>query len=251
LSLNILSPVAWSKFKKTWYNINVRFGTIYKRETLLNTELPAGETEEKIIHKKEEILLGCFRKSAKVIDYEEGYISVPFVNQLIDPKLQGYAADIIAYNIKINEIKIDKIIQIPYSGNSLATSVAERTGLPLVLGRKGEKTPGSWHQPIFIDEDIQSFTTEGSERIVFNGLEVGDSTYIIDDVIALGNTAPPIINGLRAQGIEVNGMAVYFAKLFQPGMEVIQRETEIEPFVVIGIEDLNSGGEILYSFPHF
>ena len=87
--------------------------------------------------------------------------------------------------------------------------------------------------------------------MAFNGLEAGDRVYLIDDVIAFGNTVIPIIKGLRDRGIEVIGMAVYFAKLFQPGMQKIQDETGITPFAVIGMEDLSEEGEIIYSNPQF
>ena len=201
-------------------------------------ELPK-ELEIESIHAKEGYLRDRFLEKAIVNDYEKGYISVPFVNQLIDLELQGYAADIIAHNINSNGISVDKIVQIPYSGNSLATSVAERLRVPLVLGRKEKETPGAWQEVFLIQEKIHSFTTGKDLLFIFNEIRKGDRVYIIDDVIANGDTAPTIISEFMKEGIEVMGMAVYFAKLFQPGVEKIKEQTGIESFSVIGIESIN------------
>lgn len=203
------------------------------------------------IRAKEAYLIDFFRKEAKLKNYDKGYISAPFVNQLIDLNLQGFAADIVAYQTKTNHLKVDKIVQIPYSGNSLATSVAERLSVPLVPGRKGNAIPGAWNHPIIIEEKIRSFTTGETSSFTFNGLKKGDNIYLIDDVVANGDTACLIIKEFRKRGIIVTGMALYFAKLFQPGVERIKEETEISPFFVVGIESITPDGKITFSPPQF
>jgi adenine/guanine phosphoribosyltransferase-like PRPP-binding protein len=208
--------------------------------------------ELETIRGRERLLRELFLQYATVKNYEKGYISVPFVNQLIDLPLQGYAADIIAYNIKQRELDIEKVIQIPYSGNSLATSVAERLRLPLVLGRKEfEKTPGSWEKPFIIKEEVKSFTTGAMSTFVFNELFPGDRVYLIDDVVANGDTASLIINELQKKDIQVQGIATYFAKLFQEGVNNIPQKTGIEPFYVIGIEEITEKEGIILSPPKF
>jgi len=52
---------------------------------------------------------------------------------------------IVAYHVNAEKVKVNKVVQIPYSGNPLATSVAERLRVPLVPGRKGKAIPGSWN----------------------------------------------------------------------------------------------------------
>jgi adenine/guanine phosphoribosyltransferase-like PRPP-binding protein len=218
-----------------------------------STELPP-DIELATIRAKERYLINCFKEVATVENYKKGYISVPFVNQLIDLRLQSYAADLIAYNIKTNEIPVDKVVQIPYSGNSLATSVAwnfETEDIPLVLGRKGRKTPGAWNQQFIIKEEVESFTTGETSTFVFNEIDPGDRVYLVDDVIANGDTASLIINKFRERGVEVTGMAIYFAKLFQPGLQRVYEETGIKPFYAVGIENITEEGEIFFSKPQF
>jgi adenine/guanine phosphoribosyltransferase-like PRPP-binding protein len=210
--------------------------------------LPYQETLS--IAEKELILRNYFLKEARIIDYDKGYISVPFVNQLVDPKLQGIAADLIIEHISQNEIPIDKVVQIPYSGNSLAYSVAERLDTPLVLGRKGNDSPGAWKNQFIINETTESFTTGKKSSFVFNELYPRDNVYLIDDVIANGDTSSLIIKEFEKRGIIVNGMSIYFAKLFQPGIEKVYNETGIDPFYAIGVEEISEKG-IKLAPPHF
>ena len=203
------------------------------------------------IRAKEEYLRVAFSKQAIVTDYDKGYISVPSVNQLIDLELQGFAADLIAVHVKINNVGVDKVVQIPYSGNSLATSVAERFRVPLVPGRKGKAIPGAWNHPIIIEEEVRSFTTGETSSFVFNGLEEGDRVYLVDDVVAHGYTACLIIDEFEKRGINVKGVAIYFAKLFQPGIQNIQNKTGLTPFFAVGIQSITPEGNILLSPPQF
>jgi len=121
----------------------------------------------------------------------------------------------------------------------------------LVPGRKGEEIPGAWNHPIIIEEKVISFTTEETSSFVFNGLEKGDNIYLVDDVVAHGYTACLIIEEFRKRGINVAGMAIYFAKLFQPGIERIKEEIGISPFFVVGIESITPEGKITLSPPQF
>ena len=202
------------------------------------------------ISDKELLLRAYFLQNAKVQNYEKGYISVPFVNQLVDPKQQANAADLITHHILLNKIPVDKVVQIPYSGNSLAYSVAERLDCPLVLGRKGNKTPGAWKNQFVIKETTESFTTGQKSSFVFNELYQGDKVYLIDDVVANGDTSSLIIEEFQKRGIEVMGMSIYFAKLFQPGIERIYKETSVNPFYAIGIEAITQD-KIILTPPHF
>jgi adenine/guanine phosphoribosyltransferase-like PRPP-binding protein len=206
------------------------------------------------ISQKEILLLEAFQREAQVIkDPRDGYISVPFVNQLIDPVLQGYAADIIKYHAETQGIDFNKVVQIPTSGNSLASIVSDRTRKPLVLGRKADTTPGSWVDPIKVDQKIISFTTKSDSVFLFNGLDLtdGESVYFIDDVVAYGKTTIPIIREFQKAGIRVAGIATYFAKLFQGGIERIKEETSVETFAVIEIEEVTVDRRVIFAPPKF
>ena len=209
----------------------------------------AAEIESAEIRIKENCLRKEFLDKAKVKNIEKGYVSVPFVNQLIDLDIQGLASDLIAH--KFRDVAIDKVVMVPYSGNPLATTVAERLGVQLAVGRKGKSIPGSWSDPIVVTEEAKSFTTGEKSRFVFNGLDKGDRVLIIDDVIAYGDTSGLILKIFKNKGVNVVGLAVYFAKLFQPGVDRIIEEHGIDPFYVVGIEKLNEDGSISMTPPHF
>lgn len=209
------------------------------------------DVELATIRAKEDCLRRIFIASATLTNYEKGYISAPFVNQLIDLDLQGFAADIIARHVREENLDVNKVVQIPYSGISLATAVAERLKTLLVPGRKGKVIPGAWNHSIIIEESVRSFTTGETSSFSFNGLEKGDNIYLVDDVVAHGDTACLIIDELRKQQINVKGMAIYFAKLFQPGIKHIEEKTGIKPFYAVGIESVTKDGKITLSPPQF
>jgi xanthine phosphoribosyltransferase len=198
---------------------------------------------------KEECLRRVFLEEATVTNIEKGYVSVPFVNQLINLELQSLASDLIAFRYRGSGIS--KVVMVPNSGNPLATTVAERLGTPLAIGRKGKAIPGSWSNPIVVTESAKSFTTGEKSQFVFNGLERGDKVLVVDDVIAHGDTSCLILEEFEKKGVDVVGLSVYFAKLFQPGVQRVKEERGIDPFYVVGIERLNEDGSISLSPPHF
>ncbi|HSX48932.1 MAG TPA: phosphoribosyltransferase family protein [Candidatus Saccharimonadales bacterium] len=199
---------------------------------------------------KESILREKILKEAVVTNFEKGYVSIPSVNQLIDIGMQKIAAEMIIYDACRKEIHIDKVLGIPNSGISLATSVAERLNVPLAPGRKGETIPGSWNSAITIQEDVPSFTTGESSKFVFNGLHAGDSVLVVDDFIALGATSILVAKELQRNGINVE-IAVYVAKLFQPGVKQIGRKLDKKPFYAIGIREIYSDGTIAFAPSNF
>lgn len=199
------------------------------------------------VRARETAIRDRFTQDAKVTNFEKGYVSVYWVNHLVDIGYQGFAADLIVH--KFNGTKFDKVVGIPNSGIPLATSVAERLRKPLAPGRKGKDIPGAWRTPIVVEENVASFTTGEASRFVFNGLEPGDNVLIIDDVIAHSDTSRRVVEEFRRHNINAE-LAVYFAKLFQPGVDRLRDELGIDPFYVIGVSKLTETGVEL-SPPHF
>lgn len=202
------------------------------------------------LRSKECILRDKILEEAVVTNFEKGYVSIPSVNQLIDMDMQRIAAEMIICNAHQKRINIDKVLGIPNSGISLATSVAEGLGVRLAPGRKGETIPGSWNSAIIVQENVPSFTTGESSKFVFNGLHSGDSVLIVDDFIALGATSILVAKELQKKGINVE-IAVYVAKLFQLGVKQIEKDLGKKPFYAIGVEDIHSDGSITLSSPRF
>ena len=198
---------------------------------------------------KEAHLRRVFQAEARATNLQRGYISAPFVNQLVDLDFQGLASDLIAH--RFSGLEIDKVVMIPNSGNPLATTVAERLKVPLVPGRKGAAIPGAWNTSIMIQEEAASFTTGEMSSFIFNGLCKGDRVLLVDDVIALAYTSGLVITKFRERGITIVGLAVYFAKLFQPGVETLRKDFGIDPFYAVGVESMNENGTVNLSPTHF
>ncbi|HLL61258.1 MAG TPA: phosphoribosyltransferase family protein [Candidatus Nitrosocosmicus sp.] len=189
---------------------------------------------------KQQLLLSKFYESARVIDQQKGYIDLPWINQVIDPLYLGYAADIIAEKFK--DCHIDKVVGIPTMGTILAVSVAERLNKPLAPGRKGPE-PKAWKQIIKTDKPINSFSTGEPSYLTFNGISASETILLIDDFIAQGETLEPIIKKLIKHKCTVC-VAVYCAKLFQPGFLKIT-QLGIEPFFVYGIREITPEGQLI------
>lgn len=202
---------------------------------------------EVTLKQKEELLRQKFIKEATVADYEKGYISAPWVNQLIDPRLQGYAADLIREHFLKEQIT--KIVPIPTMGYPIGVAVSERLNIPLSPGRKGNNIPGAWKNPYVIKEETPSFTTGEKSSFIFNEIHPGDHILLVDDFCALGATGYTIANHFISKGIIVS-YAVYCAKMFQGGFERI-KNSGVSSFCAIGIEKITSEGAIFLSPPHF
>jgi adenine/guanine phosphoribosyltransferase-like PRPP-binding protein len=179
---------------------------------------------------KEAYLRGRFKEEATVTNYGKGYVSVPFVNQCIDLELQGYAADLVAhYYRNVKGVSFDRVVQVPNSGNPLATTVAERLGCHLSPGRKGEAIPGAWKNPIVVKEKVASFTTGERSTFVFNAVTSGNRVLLVDDVIALGETGVGIIRGFQERGIQAE-LAVYLPSFSSRGWNGLKRNAGLSLF---------------------
>lgn len=195
------------------------------------------------LQQEEAILFEKLLSEGKVTNFEKGYLSLSWVNQLIDTRLQRYAARNLAYKLIKQNPSINKVIGIPTLGAPLASMVAEELGLELALGRKGNDVPGAWRQTIVINEETPSFTTGRKNSFVFNGLSSGDNVAIVDDFLAYGDTSIAIVNKFTEYNI-TSLVAVYCAKLFQPGVSKL-RQMNVDPVFVYGIENIFPDGRIM------
>lgn len=173
----------------------------------------------------------------RVTDFEKGYVSIPFINQRIDTRLQGYAAELTAHHYRKSGIEIDAVAGIPSLGVPFGTAVAERLGVDLIPARKDPQIPGAWKSPIVVSEQVRSFTTTVDYQFTLNGEEPIESILLVDDFCAHGNTALAIGRELQRRGKKIH-LAFYCAKLFQPGVERIRTELGVEAFCVIGISEI-------------
>jgi adenine/guanine phosphoribosyltransferase-like PRPP-binding protein len=232
---------------------------------MLISSLESYEKEPLSIPEKEYRLREAFNEIAFVDNFDKKYVSAPFVNQLIDPELQGYAADMIVYDIveKIKNEKIDiirrdnkppvfKVVGIPDSGLYLATAVAERLGWKLAPGRKGPNPPpGAWKDQFIIEEKVRSYTTGAMSSFAFNGIDpLEDNLLVIDDVAALGYTSNLVIEEFLKRGINVIGLGVYFDKMGQGGIQNIEENTDVNTFSSLRIEEIYPNS-LQLSIPHF
>lgn len=223
------------------------------------------ETEPSSIAGTEFLLRDAFNEIAFIDNFDKKYVSAPFVNQLIDPELQGYAADMIVYDIveKIRNEKIDiirrgnkppvfKVVGIPDSGLYLATAVSERLGWKLAPGRKGPNPPpGAWKDQFIIEEKVRSYTTGAMSSFAFNGINpLEDNLLVIDDVVAKGYTSNLVIEEFLKRGANVIGLAAYFDKMEQKGVSTVKDNTGVKTFPALRVEKIYRDS-LQLSDPHF
>lgn len=177
-----------------------------------------------------------FYENASVTNYEKGYISAPWINQLIDTRLQRLAARNLAFKIMRQNQGITKVLGIPTLGVPLASLVADEFGVQQGLARKGNHIPGAWKDTIVIDEEVASFTTGAKNQFVVNGLVGGDVVMFVDDFLAYGDTSVAFVEAMRNHNITPY-IGVYCAKLFQPGIQRL-KDIGINPEFVYGIESI-------------
>ena len=201
------------------------------------------------IEEVESYLINKLLSETTVIDKERGYLSIEFINQVIEPQPKVAAARIIIEQLKNRNMleNIDYIVEIPKFGTYLAGTISDRTGIPMAPVRKDGKIPGQWKNIIKLEDEIPSFTTGIPSSYVINGLHPEDRILLVDDFIAHGETATHFIQKLYEQGIEPVAVASYLIKYFQPGYNRILQETGVQPIGAIGVDGITEDGKIIPS----
>ncbi len=199
------------------------------------------------LQSEEETIRKAFDQYAALTNRTLGHVSLEFVNQKINPKLNGLAAEILASVIVMSDIKINKVVPVPTMGNYLGTAIAEKLGAELMPGRKDGQVPGSWKDVIVV-ENKASFTTKSPGTFVFNQLKANDKVLLVDDFLAHGNTLEVIINAFREVGIDPY-VAIYCVKMFQEGYGKLL-SMGIDPKYVLGI-NIEEDGKLSLTPPNF
>ncbi len=199
------------------------------------------------IRKELEFLQKEFKREAKVLDAEKGYISISSFNLRMKPAVLKAAGEVIADYFKNDEV--DTVHGIPHSGNYLATAVALQLNKEVRLhsSRKDQNIPTSWKD--VYREEVRSFTTSRSGVDVFSGINLsfvkkGDKVLILDDVCAKGETGFRIVKGLQERGVSVVGFAVLFDKVFQGGLEKV-KELGIKTFSCVRVKELGKYDQVV------
>jgi len=177
-----------------------------------------------------------FLRDATIIDPEKRYISVPFVNQLLDPKEFDRASDLIIEQYRRRGVSFDRVTGIQYSGIPLAFMIAAKLGIPFAPSRKENKIPGAWKHAMVIPS-VHSHTTNSEYPHAFNHLESGDRVLVVDDVIATGDASVPILRHMQESGMNVE-KASFWAKEFSTGIDRL-RSIGVEPVYSVGVEDIS------------
>lgn len=190
-----------------------------------------------------------FLRDARVIDHTKGYISVSSFNLRMKPSILAAAARLIAQYFTEDHINV--IHGIPHSGNYLAMAVAlemEKTNpeLRIHASRKDFSVPTSWKDTY--RREVQSFTTSSGGMDVYSGITLsfarkGDKVLLLDDVCATGETGYKIIQGLQEKGVKVVGYAVLFDKMFQGGLERIEK-LGVKVFSCVRVKDVQKDDRI-------
>lgn len=187
-----------------------------------------------------------FSDNASVSNFQEGYLSIPWANEVLDPKYQRLAAILLAEKLKRHG-EVDKIVGVPTLGVPLASLVAVELGVPQAECRKGNVVPAAWTNYIFFDDTITSPTTHEQVRFIFNGLDKGDTVGIVDDILARARTSIYIAKNLHERGINVI-LGVYCAKFFQEGYGRLQ-QIGVPVEYIYGVEKIFLDGRIQLAPP--
>lgn len=187
-----------------------------------------------------------FLREARVLDADKGYISVPSFNLRMKPAILQAAAKAIAGYFKNDRVEV--IHGIPHSGNYLATAVSLALGgnLRLHSSRKDQNIPASWKD--VYRQEVRSFTASSAGVDVFSGINLsfvkkGDRVLVLDDVCANGETGYKIVKGLQERGVKVVGFAVLFDKMFQGGLELVQR-LGVKVFSCVRVKQISPLGQV-------
>jgi len=189
-------------------------------------------------HEKEQMVRRAV-EGAVVKDWETGFLNFSKVNQQIDIRLNMYAADLIVE--RCQRLDLNAVLGIPYSGIPLATLIAERLDLPLMLSRKttDRKIPGTWTRVFW--PNAESFTVGGRNDFAINATCLEEKcrhVLLVDDVLGGGGTAVEFGKNLINEGL-IPHVAVLVSKDFQGGFNKITQLLGENPICAVRIESLS------------
>lgn len=189
---------------------------------------------------KETLLRKWFLQQATVTDRKKGYINVEHLNRRINTRMQGFAADLIAWKIKDKRISL--VIPVSNAGDYFGGAIGERLGACVSAGRKGNDIPKSWKEPI-ITQPAQSFTTGVDSQIVSYCADKNDVALIADDFLASANTITRVYEKVSAR-TKGAYCGFYAVKFFDEGPKILER-LGIEYFYALGIEEIDAKDRII------
>ena len=188
-----------------------------------------------------------FLREVKVIDAKRGYISASSFNLRMKPAVLRTAAELIVEHFA--QEKMTAIYGIPHSGTYLAAAVALQLGTDVRIhaSRKDQIVPVSWKE--VSRTEVRSFTASLSGVDVFSGINLsfakkGDRVLLIDDVCGSGNTGSKIIYNLQERGVTVVGFAVLFDKIFQGGLERIEK-LGVKTFSCVRVKEIGKNDRVI------
>lgn len=209
---------------------------------------PLNENEKVIqeLKLKEDLLRKKLLQEGKVTNVETGYLRVPWVNEIVDTRLQHYAAQILAFKLQqlqqLDRIVINKVAGIPTQGVPLSVPLAEELGyLFLASSRKGRIIPTIWQNATLMEQGMKQYKNGAIASHIYNGILQGDIVVLTDDILGDGDTIIPIIQHFIDMGVQPY-VAVYVAKLYRPGYQKL-RKLGIYPVFVYGIKSVGENNK--------
>ena len=166
------------------------------------------------------------------------YVIAPEFNLTIPPDVLTVAAHDLAEGLRPLLQGNEVVYGIPVAGDRVSTPVAERLWLRSSVARKGKGVPGSW-------TDVMSLTTHSytthEERVQlhFGFVHTGMRVFLLDDVIATGETIIDTIKAFRKRNVEVVCVGVMFANAFERGLKRVVEEFGVPTICPVVIEDIS------------
>lgn len=195
---------------------------------------------------KETLLREWFLHGAKVLDRQKGYIDIEGLNRRIDIRMQGFAADLIAWQVRNKRISL--VIPVSNAGDYFGCAVAQRLRVDISAGRKGLVIPANWKDAI-ITQPTHSFTTNVDSQIVSYCAKPDDVALIADDFLASAGTITRVYERVRER-TKATYCGFYAVKFFDEGPNIL-KHSGIEYFYALGIEEIDAKDRIVLRPPQY
>lgn len=190
------------------------------------------------------ILQEQFLETAFVKDAQQGYLVAKDFNLAIDPNILELASECWAAHYQEHAVIIDAVVGLPDAGSRLVSILGQLLKVQRILpSKRADAIPGAWEDVISYSN--QSFTTNQEEvRSHIGFIWPGQRVLLVDDVVAHGHTAIAAIKALQSADVIVVGLAVLFDKAWQGGQAKIKRETGVDVFSLIHVQEIKGNGKI-------
>lgn len=165
-----------------------------------------------------------------------------FLNHQIDVDIMNNIGKQFASDFK--DCNADKILTIETSGVAIAQATSLNLNHQPVVYAKKDAHINMSNDCYECKEKSYTKGVDYNVKVAKNYLRKGEKILIIDDFLANGEALNSLLNICRKAEVEIVGVGIVVAKMYQPGYERITKEYGVDIDILAKVKQMHDDGTI-------